>query len=471
MDSVRIASRSGDDAVSGKWGLLIVGGLLAWTFISGGEAGTRGVGDALAQLLALPVILWASVSLSRVPGTMLRSAAIATALLIVLSLAMLQLPMPGSVWDAIPVRAQLMRDLRAAGVTAPDYRWSLTPLASERALWSVLPALAVFLGALAMPVRQLRRLLLLVVVLTGASLALGILQMVWPGAGFFNPFLDWAPMWNGIFSNPNHQAIALALSVVIVAALARRRMHQGAATMPMQQRMWLALGAIQFIALPLTGSRAALVLAALGLVAVMVSGRRAIDGRPAFMPLRITSPPAKVILTVGVVVGILFLLGWLRLDSADTVRWSLIKVTATMGWAQAPMGAGVGGFTTWFDQSAPADLVLWEYFNHAHNDFVQWWFESGLLGVGCMAAAVAILLASYPGGGRRGTVHCDDGTAMASWVGCMMLLLHSMVEYPLRTPALMTVGALLSAAVVAHRNMVLLDRRIRRYGRSDEARN
>jgi hypothetical protein len=42
-----------------------------------------------------------------------------------------------------------------------------------------------------------------------------------------------------------------------------------------------------------------------------------------------------------------------------------------------------------------------------------------------------------------------QGEAVAAWVGCITLLLHSLVDYPLRTPALMAVAALLAGTMVA----------------------
>lgn len=433
-----------------RWGHLAVSVVLVLAFVTGGGSSDRGIGDVLTQLLALPLIVWSMLALSASSGTGLRRAAIAVSLLVLATLAIQQMPLPEGLWRPIAVRDALANDLHAAGVGDARHVWSLSPLASERGLWSILPALAVFLGALAMPVQHQRRLLLLVVLLSGASLALGFLQLGAPQDSVLNPFPQWAPALNGVFANPNHQATALAVSVVIIAALLFYDWgREEAPDVPRLIRFGLiALAAFLFASLPLIGSRAVFLLAVLGLVAVPVVLRR---GRrhPAMSTAKVRA--AKLVLGLLAFGVIVAAVGWLQVDVAEEVRWSVARATAAMGWAHAPLGAGVGSFVPWFDQTAPAALIQWEYFNHAHNEYAQWWLESGVLGAILVLAVFAVLLACYP---RRPAVAVpsgDRGAAVAAWLGCILMLLHSVVDYPLRTPALMAVAGLLAGIVVAQR--------------------
>lgn len=432
-----------------RWGHLAVSVVLALAFVTGGGSSDRGIGDVLTQLLALPLAVWSMLAMGTSSGTGLRRAAVAVSLLIFASLAIQQMPLPEGLWRSIAVRDALATDLHAAGVDDARHLWSLSPLASERGLWSILPALAVFLGALAMPVQQHRGMLLLVVLLSAASLALGFVQLGAPQDSVLNPFPEWAPALNGVFSNPHHQSTALAVSVVIIATLLVFDWGRDEIpAMPLWARFSLiALAGLLFASLPLTGSRAVLLLALLGLVAVPVVLRR---GRhhPAMSAAKARG--AKVVLGLLALGVILLAVGWLRFDMAEESRWSVAKATAAMGWAHAPLGAGVGSFIPWFDQAAPAPLIQWEYFNHAHNEYAQWWLESGVLGVVSVLAVIAMLLACYP---RRPAAEpcADRGVAVAAWLGCILLLLHSVVDYPLRTPALMAVAGLLAGIVVAQR--------------------
>ena len=430
-------------------------GLLILAFITGGDSNDRNRGEVLTQLLALPLGVWATFALCASAGSGVRRAAIAVAIAIVAVLALQQLPISGEAWRSIAVRQALADDLSAAGVVSPAYVWSLSPLASERALWSLLPALAMFVGALAMPRHHLRRALVALVVLSAASLLLGCLQLGAPQNSVWNPFPRWPPAMNGMFANPNHQGIAAAMSVVIAVALllSDRGRDRRRETMGWPRFALGALAVLQFALLPLTGSRAALLLALMGMVTALLWLR----GGARFNPASQYGAMAKwhrksmIALALG---GIVFAAGWVRFSMADEVRWSLTKVTATMGWAQAPLGAGTGSFVPWFNQSAPQTLVQWEYFNHAHNEYVQWWFESGLLGMTCLFGVLVILVVCNPRCVVVNDRHGHAGVAVAAWLGCVMLLLHSIVDYPLRTPALMTVAGLLAGVVVGLRHSV-----------------
>ena len=440
-----------------RWGHFAVAAVLALAFITGGGSRDRGIGDVVTQLLALPVGLWALFVLATSAGPGLRRAAIAVAMLIVGTVLIQQLPLPEGLWRGIAVRDALAQDLASSGVDDARHLWSLSPLASERALWSIMPALAVFLGTLALPVQQHRRLLLLVVGLSTASLLLGFLQLGAPQDSVLNPFPEWVPRLNGFFSNPHHQSTALAVSIVIlVALLVSGRGSEPSPEAPPWVRFGLALLAVLlFAALPLTGSRAVMLLAVLALVAVPVILRRG-GGRtaiPSGAPTAMATAKLRGIQSVlGVFAlgAILAAVGWLRHDIAEEARWVVASATAAMGWAHAPLGAGVGSFVPWFEQAAPAALVREEYYNHAHNEYAQWWLESGVLGVITILAVATLLLAGYPRGRVAGT-DVDRGIAVAAWLGCVLLLLHSAVDYPLRTPALMTVAGLLAGIVMAQR--------------------
>ena len=96
---------------------------------------------------------------------------------------------------------------------------------------------------------------------------LGVLQMALPRDSLLNPYPRWAPAFNGVFENPNHQGTMLALAATIVASLhwtgrdAAGLLHSGTAA-------WTGLGVVLLLAIPLTGSRAAV-----GLGVLVVAGR------------------------------------------------------------------------------------------------------------------------------------------------------------------------------------------------------
>jgi len=432
-----------------RHGLLAIAALLVLAFVTGGSSRGRETGDALAQLAALPLLAWAGLALIGGDRGVRPRVVLLVPLAIVAVMALQQAPIPWGWWTMPEARALLASDLATAGVK-PLARWSLAPLASERALWSLLPALAVFAGSLCLGARQRRSLLLLVVALGACSLLLGVLQMLVPRTSLLNPFPQWAPAVNGVFENPNHQASMLALCATIVASLPWRN-HDGSRRLRRSAPAWFAIAAIALVAIPLTGSRAGIGLAIAGVSAALVLRawrRRELQPEGQRAGARPVATAWRPTLVVLVSIGLLIAVGaWLRPAVTGSVRWALVDATAAMARDHAPLGAGSGTFTRWFDQSAPPQLVQWEYFNHAHDEYVQWWFELGVAGVACVLLVFATMAWLRP----RPRRHPDGGfgIALASWLGCVLLLLHSLVDYVLRTPALMTIGALLAGVLVA----------------------
>ena len=430
-----------------RYGHWAVVGVLVLAWVTGGSASDTNLGTAITQWLALPLLFWALLALPQGGGLGWRRAGLGAALLVVVTVAAQQLPLTDALWNGPAVRQVLTDDLQVAGVTQQSQRWSLTPLASERGLWSLLPALAVFVGMLALPLSRHRQLLLWIVGLSAASLLLGYLQLGAPQDSVLNPFPQWAPALNGFFANPNHQSTGLAIALVAITALLMRDWGHGEALLPRWARYCLgALAVIMLASLPLAGSRAAFLLAVLGLVAVplMLHGSR-----------RRTARATKRTWIARGLLGALALavcaaaIGWLRFDLAEEVRGSVAQATLSMGVDHAPWGAGVGSFVPWFDQAAPQALLQWEYFNHAHNEYAQWWLESGVLALLSVLSVSALLVACFP---RRALALPDRAVAVAAWLGCVLLMLHSLVDYPLRTPALMATAAVLMGTSVAQRS-------------------
>ena len=94
---------------------------------------------------------------------------------------------------------------------------------------------------------------------------------------------------------------------------------------------------------------------------------------------------------------------------------------------------------------APLDT----YINNAHNEYVQWWLEGGVVAVLAMFAAIVALIQSLhrllrlPAGSSART------TGLAALMGVLVMLLHSSVDYPLRTPALMATFGLLAGIAIS----------------------
>jgi O-antigen ligase len=105
-------------------------------------------------------------------------------------------------------------------------------------------------------------------------------------------------------------------------------------------------------------------------------------------------------------------------------------------------GTGSGTFSSAYALYEDPSLVTGVYVNHAHNEYLQIAVETGL--AGCLLMAVTLILwgiASY-----RAWTTPDDGCRSlrrGASVSVLIILLHSLVDYPARTPALLVLGAAL----------------------------
>jgi O-antigen ligase len=71
------------------------------------------------------------------------------------------------------------------------------------------------------------------------------------------------------------------------------------------------------------------------------------------------------------------------------------------------------------------------YFNHAHNDYLELWLETGWLGAALLALFLVWFLLAAWRAWRAGTALSQGASAAV-----LLLLAQSAVDYPLRTETL-----------------------------------
>ena len=419
-------------------GLVAACVLLALCVVAGGSSQESGAGVFAAQLIALPLLGWAGWRLlhgGRVTPDLHLHAWLAFAA-VLFAIPVLQAVLPASLAGG-EGRAALATDLALFNVAGPE-RWSLAPAASRAAAFQLLPALAIFAMALSLPHAAQRRIAQLIVVLAVASLLLGVAQLGAPKESALNPYPRWSAAMNGFFANPNHQAtllvvaatLACARLAMVVGAWRPGRPHRVAHGVVSALVMLLAA-----VALPLTGSRAGVVLIILSCALVVLAHWPAWRGG-----LR---SRAVLVASMVIAAAALFLsLRWMQVEAIDELRGPLRALTGDIAARFAPMGAGVGSYVPVFEQEAPRGLLMANYVNHAHNEYAQWWLEAGvpavlamLLGAAALASSLRLLL--------RQPAHLR-GLGITALVALGAILAHSLVDYPLRTPAMLAVAAALA---------------------------
>ncbi len=416
-----------------------------YVFVTGGSSQLRGWTDAVAELISLPILAYGLWRLVGLPFSWVRTLGL-VAMAAVACLPWLQLiPLGKSLWMFAPAREALAQDLLIVGVSEHATSWSLTHLATLKAGLAMLPAVALFSAVLGEDSRTQRRLLILCVLLPIASLILGFLQLGAPQDSLLNPYPQWAPSMAGVFANPNHQGTAMLVGLGVCLAFAIGA-FVGHATGPahgIQRRTpWPAMiaGTTLLLGLPLTNSRAAVVIGVLLLTAAPLAMaaaalRRKGQARRGVIALLVVAALAAL--------GLSAAMGWMKVDELEELRGVLRRATFELASAHLPWGSGVGSYVPVFQQALPEALLLPKFANAAHNDVAQIWLEAGWLGVfaGCICAFALIFASIF----HLRTGAGDHRLVWSAILGLFAFVVHAGADYALRTPTLMAVAAVLAA--------------------------
>ncbi|WP_374248676.1 O-antigen ligase family protein [Thermomonas sp.] len=420
--------------------------LLVACWLGGGvTSDDTGIDEGL-QLLALPVLLLAAATLlDETPSPWVRRGLwVAAAIAMVPAVQLL--PIPAALWHLPPARQALAADIAVAGVTVAPH-WSLTPAASERALWALLPAMAAFLAACALTAVQRRRLLQALVGLVAFNVVFAFFQAGLPQESDLRLYQDFDAGFGGLLANTNHQATACIIGMALAVGLAAESRLRAVRGQAHPHRHWwywgLATGFLLMV--PLSTSRAGMSIV-LPVLALALWLTRVLKLRQIGRSRRATA--LALGLVVLSVVGARAAIGWLAVDQAEEIRHTLAAAAVAMGKAEAPLGSGMGSFVPAFEQAAPASLQMANYVNHAHNEYAQWWMTAGWLGMLALAAALLLLVAA---GWQIARAHGRNAVlAGASLAALCAVLAHSWADYPLRTLTLMaTCGALAGVLLAA----------------------
>ncbi len=361
------------------------------------------------------------------------------------------IPMPPTLWSALPGRTEFADLYGVAGLALPWAPVSLDPYATLRSAVALIPGLAIFLAVAQLEARFRRRLVLLLAALAALHATLGLVQLT-AGEGALRPYTitnDTEAV--GLFANRNHLVALLTAALPLFgawAAFAGKDAGSGRA------RRWLLCGTLcapVAVVLLLSGSRAGLLLA---IPAAVASAALAAYGvrrhEPAFAMALAAGTVGLALLALTQVLAPGLVSG--LTGGLDPVRSEFVAITGQAARRFAPLGSGFGTFVPVYQVFEQPERLRPAFANHAHNDWLELWLEGGL--------PMLLLLAAFLAWLTRTCLHLrrTEGRsrdylrrqAIPAAGGCVILLLlaHSLAEYPLRTPALMALFGFACALLV-----------------------
>ena len=408
--------------------------------------------DAVVQLSAMPLLAWALLRLQL--SQLSRSARWSIVLLCaIVAVPLIQIiPMPPAYWRSLPGREEIASAYQAAGTTLPWLPISLDPASTWRSLLSLIPAVAVFLAMLSIRNPGRRFLVALVLAIAFVSIAVDLLQMM---GGPDSPLRFYA-ITNpdravGFFANANHNAAFLFCAIPFAAAWLTGLVQGHHRYRNIGLLLLSVLLACVFIGLALTRSRAGLALGfAAGLCSLGLIWRHSRAGS------------LRRVLFVGLAANVAALLmafqfGFVaiatRVEHSDIMadlRWPVAQITARAALSNFPYGTGLGTFVPIYQMNVPRTLVYDRFVNRAHDDWLELWLTGGapalVVVLGFLALFVIVAVRAWHG--WPGSPVLDVVSAQAASIMIVLLLLHSILDYPLRTAAVASVFALACALLI-----------------------
>ena len=359
------------------------------------------------------------------------------------------IPLPPAIWSALPGREVIVQIDRSV---FGELTWRPITLDIEqswRSLMFLIPAVTYYIAIRTGDHARLEAILrgFVIALLVGAAMA--FLQITSQAWAF--PFADGRADNSfaiGFFTNHNHQATFIVMGLMALAGLIalgrkpRRDRSQWTSLGPRD----MILGALAIIAallVLLTGSRAGLLLLAIGLpagacawLAPQLAGSRQL----LFPALGVVALAAIAFLALPFLAdGQLSVIGD-RSALGDDRRFEIWPQAAATAWHMMPTGSGFGTFRPTYEMFEPLDAVGMLYVNHAHNDYLQLAIEGG---VAAILLIFAFIVAWLTNGWRAWTTMAGRDALLArlGFVIVLVVMLHSLVDYPARTVTLSMLAA------------------------------
>jgi O-antigen ligase len=340
-------------------------------------------------------------------------------------------PLPPAWWQALPGRSLSVDTLTATGMADAWHPATLAFPATLRSLMVYCWLIAFLLAVLHLSTEEFRKLFGVLLILGLVNVGIGVIQVASGNTalklytGLNSPFL------NGLFANKNHTGLFIALTYLAGYATLygehgwnRRRIG-----------VVLPVTLVLFVALLATFSRAGVIFGvmALGFLALLSMGSR-LRGRSLYILLGVLAGTA-VLLSV-VASTDLATRAFARFGGVSgDLRWSIWQWSWPLVGQYFPAGAGVGSFTAVFPSAEQLAWVKPTYVNHAHNDYLEQLIEIGavapVLWLLVLLALVGPLYAAWTERRQQSGRIAMIGAAML-----LLIALHSVVDYPLRRPAI-----------------------------------
>jgi len=260
----------------------------------------------------------------------------------------------------------------------------------------------------------------------------------------------------GFFANPDHSAAFLYSAIPFIFAWAIGLMIDRRRNLAIGLSLLTLLTLAIIIGLTATQSRAGLgLLFVAGISGILLAWRHG-QGQSSRHLLRFSIGANIAALAVAFQFGFVGYMNRIEGQGLEDLRWPLARITSQAAIANMPLGSGLGTFVPIYDRFAPRETLQYFFVNHAHNDWLELWLTGGAPAIVLALGFLAWFAASTFKAWRRDQPNApvlDLALAQAASIVIVLLLLHSVVDYPLRIPTLSVLFAIACAYLVRPREL------------------
>ena len=446
--------------MTGKLRIAIAPAYLALCLLLGGS--TQGIwANAALQLLAILIIAWAflaprGASAPKPARQLLAFFAAAIALF-----AFQLLPLPPFVWTILPGREIVVEGRQLLGLPLGWISISLAPYDTIATLPTLLPPLAMLLAIFWLRSDSTAWLAVALIGATFLGILLGLLQVSSSGPTASPWYLYKYSSFGfatGFFANSNHMASLLLLAIPFTVALGAAVLRRAKEPKKRYAILALTAGGLGVILVGLILNRS---LAGFGLsipvtiASLLMVVRIGRTARVGAIALALVTMMAFVVLLFSPVSERLVANG---AAASVSTRQTMLAHSLEAVKEYNVAGSGFGTFQRVYRMFEEPETVTDEVINHAHNDYLEIVMETGLVGVVLVLAFLAWWLFVVR---RLLVTPSADEFAMAGAIGSAAILLHSAVDYPLRTSAIATAFAMCLALIIVSRRTASDERDLR----------
>lgn len=416
------------------------------------SAGVTPLSALLSQLLAvglLSVALWSPrrLDLGRFEWLVV--------LLLLLTPLLYLVPLPASLVNDLPGRASYAEALALFPNADALSTWrplSLVPFSTAAAAAALLLPVSVFVATRALDTELARLVVKTMLAIVALQALIGLLQFGLAQSGLETAWgikAGRGGSGTGTYVNRNHLAGLIEMMLPIVLALlfynlGRRESGSGGSRgWAKRANFWgsksgsatviyAALALLLILAAVFTRSRTGIFLVMLGILISTIVFARRIGGSNVYGP---AGTIIALAVAAGIAIGLSPVLDRFSIGNMEEdARFTLFELGFQGAGQFFPFGSGPGTFPDVFPSLQPVELGRF-FINRAHNDYLEWFFDAGLLGLAIIALVLGLYLRQWLKLSRAGDWSRGRFLQAGAGLGLLLVGLHELVDFNLYIPA------------------------------------